>query len=518
MFFGPMFSSMLKPVQRSSPLSVIALVCLFTFLNSANAGLFEKADPVAEATPFALTFFPGADSLGPFEGEPPSAAVYESDRLLGYVFFTDHVMPVPAYSGKPIHTLVGFDLTGKVIGVEIVKHEEPILLAGVSEQDLTDFKNQYLGLYAGNRVQLGGSDRDGYVTLDAMSGATITAMVLNSTIMTSLREIAVSRGLIKTNNLPTASNGLEEEPIWVYAWRDKTFQIGVLLTGLLVLFLILIFQDWLAHHPTLLIRLRYGYLVYTVIFIGWYSLAQLSIVNVLTFTRSMTHDFSWETFMIDPIVFILWAFVAMTILLWGRGVYCGWLCPFGAIQEITYKIGEKLGIRSYEFPATVHERLWAIKYIVMLGLFGVSLQSLARAELLAEVEPFKTAFSLHFQREWGYVFYAAGLILISVLNRKFYCRYICPLGAALTFPSKFKIFDWLRRRKECGRPCQTCRAECEVGAIRLTGEIISQECHYCLDCQVTYWNDRKCPPLAERRKRRERRLAMKKQAPIDNNN
>jgi ferredoxin len=510
-----MFSRLNDSLQQFCLATVLVMVCLFAFQNNANAGLLTKIDPVAEATPFALTFFPTADSLDPFEGEPASAAVYDANKLLGYVFFTDHVLPIPGYSGKPMHTLVGFDLTGKIVGVEIVSHEEPILLAGVSEQDLTDFKNQYLGLYAGNRVQLGGSDRAGYVTLDSISGATITTMVLNSTIMTSLQEVAISRGLIKSE----ASSDLpEEEPIWVYAWRDKTFQIVVLSAGLLLLLLILIFQDWLAHQPSLLIYLRYGYLVYTVIFIGWYSLAQLSIVNVLTFASSIMHGFSWETFMIDPMMFILWSFVAMTILLWGRGVYCGWLCPFGAIQEITYKIGEKLGIRSYEFPAAVHERLWAIKYLVMLGLFGVSLQSLARAELLAEIEPFKTVFSLHFHREWGYIFYAAGLILISALNRKFYCRYICPLGAALTFPSKFKIFEWLRRRKECGRPCQTCRVECEVGAIRLTGEIISQECHYCLDCQVTYWNEKKCPPLSERRKRRERRQAMKKQAPVSDKN
>ena len=510
-----MFCRLNNSLQQFCLTTVLVMVCLFTFLSNANASLLKKIDPVAEATPFALAFFPSADSLGAFKGEPESAAVYAADKLLGYVYFTDHVMPVPGYSGKPMHTLVGFDLTGKITGVEIVSHAEPILLAGVSEQDLTDFKNQYLGQYAGKRMQLGGSDRAGYVTLDSISGATITAMVLNSTIMTPLREIAISRGLLRAE---ASSDISEEEPIWVHAWRNKTFQIGVLLAGLLLLLFILFFQDWLVHHPSLLIYLRYGYLVYTVIFIGWYCLAQLSIVNVLTFVGSIMHGFSWETFMIDPILFILWSFVAMTILLWGRGVYCGWLCPFGASQEIIYKIGEKLGIRSYEFPVAVHERLWAIKYLVMLGLFAVSLQSLARAEILAEIEPFKTVFSLHFNREWGYVVYAVGLLLVSAFNRKFFCRYICPLGAALTFPSKFKIFDWLRRRKECGRPCQACRVECEVGAIRLTGEIISQECHYCLDCQVTYWNDKKCPPLAERRKRRERRLAIKKQASVSENN
>ncbi|MFW2438335.1 MAG: hypothetical protein ACN4GR_03080 [Arenicellales bacterium] len=97
-----------------------------------------------------------------------------------------------------MHTLVGFDLKGKIVGLEIVSHEEPVLLAGVSEQDLKDFKNQYLGLYADYCVQLGGGDREGYITLDSIYGATITTMVLNGTTMASLREVAISRGLIRT--------------------------------------------------------------------------------------------------------------------------------------------------------------------------------------------------------------------------------------------------------------------------------------------------------------------------------
>jgi polyferredoxin len=43
-----------------------------------------------------------------------------------------------------------------------------------------------------------------------------------------------------------------------------------------------------------------------------------------------------------------------------------------------------------------------------------------------------------------------------------------------------------------------------VQAIKSTGEINANECHYCLDCQVNYYNDKKCPPLADKRKRQER--------------
>jgi len=142
--------------------------------------------------------------------------------------------------------------------------------------------------------------------------------------------------------------------------------------------------------------------------------------------------------------------------------------------------------------------------VIAVALFGLSLQSVSDAVRYAEVEPFRTVFDLRLQREWPYVAWALALLAASAVNRKFFCKYLCPLGAALAVPAKLKIFDWLRRRKECGRPCQICARECEVRAIRATGEINPNECHYCLDCQVTYWNDRRCPALVERRLRRER--------------
>jgi NosR/NirI family nitrous oxide reductase transcriptional regulator len=204
-------------------------------------------------------------------------------------------------------------------------------------------------------------------------------------------------------------------------------------------------------------------------------------------------------------LFILWSFVALTLLLWGRGVYCGWLCPFGAIQELVQELAQRFKVRQFELPDVVHERLWAVKYIILILLFGLSLQSLGEAVRYAEVEPFKTAVTLRFQREYPFVLYAAGLIVVSAVNRKFFCKYLCPLGAALSIPGRFRVFDWwLRRRKECGRPCQICANECEVRAIRPTGEINHNECHYCLGCQVTYYNVNKCMPLVERRLRHQR--------------
>lgn len=293
-------------------------------------------------------------------------------------------------------------------------------------------------------------------------------------------------------------------PMWVNIWYQKSFQVGVILAALLLLTTILFLQDKLTQHPRLLHWLRHGYLTFTVVFIGWYALGQLSVVNVLTFVHALASDFRWELFLSDPVIFILWTFTAGSILLWGRGVFCGWLCPFGALQELINEIARKLRIPQYELPFAVHERLWAIKYIILLVLFGISLESMMMAEKAAEIEPFKTVIMLKFDRQWWFVLYAVILLVVNIFTRKVFCRYLCPLGAALSVSSRFRLFDWLKRRKECGNPCQLCAKECEIQAIHPDGHINHNECHYCLDCQMTYHNDEKCPPLILKNKRKTR--------------
>jgi len=451
----------------------------------------------------------------------PAAPVFSGERLQGYVFLSDQVIRIPAYSGKPLSVLVGFGVDGRIRGVRIVAHQEPILLVGVTEQDLAAYVAQYTDRGVFERFKVGGEARAGYVTVDGISGATITVMVLNASITRAARTVAESRGVPLAQDAaaptapastpapdaaaPRAARSEDGEPMWVAVWESRRVRIWVLAAGLMVLTAILVLQDWLTWHHRLLGYLRLGFLVYTLVFIGWYALAQLSVINVLTFIAAIMSGFRWETFLIEPLTFILWSFVAVTLLLWGRGVYCGWLCPFGALQELVNKAAQRLGVRQLPIHALVHERLLAIKYIILLALFGLFLQSMADAVRYAEVEPFKTAITLRFQREWPFVAYALALVAVSAVNGKFFCKYLCPLGAALTIPSHFRIFDWLRRRKECGRPCQICAVECPSQAIRPTGEIDANECHYCLDCQVTYWNPYKCPPVVERRKRFERR-------------
>lgn len=286
-------------------------------------------------------------------------------------------------------------------------------------------------------------------------------------------------------------------------WTEKQLHVGILLLLIFIVLLVLFLQDILVKYPHFFNNFRHGFLVITVVYIGWVLSGQLSIVNVFTFLQAFMKDFSWDLFLLDPVIFILWCAAAVTMILWGRSVYCGWLCPFGALQELLNVFARYVKIPQIEPPFAIHERLWAIKYLILLALFGLSLDSLAMAEQFAEIEPFKTTFLLKFDRQWPFITWALVLLFINLFNRKFFCRYLCPLGAALSTGNNVRLFSWLKRRNECGDPCKICAKECEIQAIQPDGTINMRECHYCLDCQVTYFDDSKCPPL--------KKLARKKQ-------
>ncbi len=291
--------------------------------------------------------------------------------------------------------------------------------------------------------------------------------------------------------------------LWKKIWLGSKLEIGVLAAMLLVLTGVFFFQGFATRNERAFFWFRMSFLTVTLVFLGWHANAQLSVVNLMALFGALVSGFSWQAFLLDPLTFILWFAVAAALLFWGRGAYCGWLCPFGALQEITNKIARALHVPQWTLPWGLHERLWPVKYMIFLGLFGASLMSIEQAEHLAEVEPFKTAIILKFVRAWPFVVYAVGLLAAGLFVERFYCRYLCPLGAALAIPARLRMFDWLKRYHECGNPCQTCANQCPVQAIHPTGEINPNECVNCLHCQVLYQSKTTCPVVIKKLKRRE---------------
>jgi transcriptional regulator of nitric oxide reductase len=287
---------------------------------------------------------------------------------------------------------------------------------------------------------------------------------------------------------------------WYQAWQDRVWEVVALLAGLVVLTTGLIMQKRLSANTKRFKLLRAAYLLFTLGFIGWYAQGQLTIVNITAALDELRHGGDLGFFMNDPMTVILWIFVAGTLLVWGRGTFCGWLCPFGALQELISMVTQALGIRQRRLRTAIDAKLKWIKYVVLAVIVGSVWLAPSFAEVAVEIEPFKTAISLYFVREWPYVLWAVACIALSVFVYRGYCRYICPLGAALAATNVLQRWSWIPRREACGTPCQTCRHRCEYQAIEPTGKVNYSECFQCLDCVSIYQDDQRCLPLIQQRK------------------
>ncbi len=287
-------------------------------------------------------------------------------------------------------------------------------------------------------------------------------------------------------------------------WRERAGDFLVIALALVGLTLALAFPRWLTGSARGLAWARRGFLVFTLFYIGFWAQAQLSIVSVIGLVRAVRGAGSLGFLLYDPPSLLLWGFTLATLLVWGRGTFCGWLCPFGAMQELAADFGRWLGLRPWRVPDRWDARLKGLKYVALAAIVVAAAIPSAPAETLAEIEPFKTSITLVFVRALPFVLYAGGLIVGGLFAFKAFCRYLCPLGAAFALVGLLRRWNWLPRRRECGDPCQLCKAKCRYNAIAKSGAIVYRECFQCLDCVVIHNDRRQCVPLvlADRRRGR----------------
>ncbi|SFJ81757.1 Regulator of nitric oxide reductase transcription [Celeribacter neptunius] len=284
-------------------------------------------------------------------------------------------------------------------------------------------------------------------------------------------------------------------PAWAEAMHNRKPDLIVLAVGLVALLVLLgpLMNRFAAQRY--FTRYRLVILALVVTFVGWWGQGQLSIVTVLAVLRALSGDGSLSVLLYDPFSLLIWAVAILGFFLWGRGLFCGWLCPFGAMQELMHHLGRGLRLPQIMPNARWDHRLKKLKYLMLAGLVFVAFAAPDYAEKAAEVEPFKTAVTVYFQRSWPYIAYAAGLLLLSMVLFKGFCRYLCPLGAVMAIGGLLRGRDWIKRREACGSPCQLCRVKCAYGAIRKTGEIQYDECFQCLDCVTIHDDPGQCVPL-----------------------
>jgi len=703
-------------------LTVICLCCAWGL--AAGNDSYEAPLPAQLATDPDLCahlpckdVLPGADSFSHRMGKPAYVEAYrnkkddhdknDDDRdkkdrsgnddreLIGYVFLSTDIVDIPAYSGKPVVTLIGMDTHGIVTGVRILRHSEPILLLGIPEAELTKFIKQYIGKFVGDKITVGkGSAGQGMIGLDAITGATVTVIAQNQVILRSGLSVARQVGIIKPTIHPQAkytevtdkpdwptmlkegsvqrlkidtrevgmprsdqpyidiyfgylntpavgrsilgdsiyqglmsrlgpgehaifmiASGLESfkgsgfvrggiydrvqvaqdmdsstfrdldylnlygikaagappyresaifiirsptfsaaypwnlvylankmdpqtggrtfvnfsreywvpdryleggrpkiekpEATWVTVWKSRKVEIVLFVLWLAAAATVYALRDKLVRRSTHKDKRwkdipKYLLWITSIGFVGFYLLAVPSITQVLTWFHAILYEWRWELFLTDPFIFLFWIFIIVSVFFWGRGMFCGWMCPYGSLSELVYKVAGKLGLKRYQrhlLPQRLHDRLKWVKYGIFATLIGVSFYSIGMAEKLSEIEPFKTTFLVGaWNRTWPFFTFWAVLMVAAAFFERPFCKYLCPLGAALAIPSTFRWWG-LKRKKECG-PCAACAVGCGSQAIDEAGRIDQRECLLCLDCQVLYYDDHACPPLAQERKRR----------------
>jgi NosR/NirI family nitrous oxide reductase transcriptional regulator len=297
--------------------------------------------------------------------------------------------------------------------------------------------------------------------------------------------------------VPAEIDALNEAPVpaWVEAWHDSRGNVAVLAVLLSVLTLIFTFQGALARSRLAHRLVRNGFLAVVLLWLGWTAGAQLSIVNIINYVRAPFLGLDLGFYLAEPLILMIAAYTLVSVVLIGRGVFCGWLCPFGALQELSAQLSRALDVPQWNPAPALEKRLRVGKYAAAAAVLMLGVAAIDASGATTEIEPFNTAITAKFTRAWPYVLYAGGLLAIGLFCERAYCRFLCPLGGVLAVLDRLHLLNLLRRRPECGNPCHLCERSCPVGAIEKTGKIVTAECFQCLDCQVEYHDSERCPPL-----------------------
>ncbi|WP_237072658.1 4Fe-4S binding protein [Pseudaestuariivita rosea] len=302
---------------------------------------------------------------------------------------------------------------------------------------------------------------------------------------------------------------IQPAPPWLEALRARSSDLITLAVFLAGLVGILAFgMNALAAHPNFT-AIRLTILAFMTGFVGWWGQGQLSIVTPLATLRTAVDGGSYSFLLYDPFSLLIWFAAIIGFFLWGRALFCGWLCPFGALQEFASYIGRMVRLPQIEPSRDWDACLKWLKYVVLLSLVLVVFIAPDHVDKATEVEPFKTAITTFFIREWYYVVYAVFWLVLSMVLFKGFCRYVCPLGALMAIGGLIRRRNWIERRQECGTPCQLCKVKCAYQAIEKSGKVQYSECFGCLDCVKIHDDAEQCVPLILARRKKTRGVAAR---------
>ena len=382
----------------------LKIILLITVIASAIAGYSMQVflpEKKADERIYLKEIAPGIE----FPEKKTNPPHYQSSEGIAAFNTYDIVPSVRGYAG-PIKILLALSPDGKIRGIKILEHKETKNYVHYMESP--EYLQKFLGKSVNDPFE---ADKD----VDAISRATVSVEAMAKTIKESSRTVAAD--VLK---IPVKSE--EAKKAHGTGW----------ITYLLLFSLVIVFY-FVTRKSKKFLRARDISLILSIPVIGLYLSSPFSILHVFNLV------------LLRPSSSMLWLIILastiISIIIAGR-LYCGWLCPFGALSEL---IG-RLPFKKWLIPVETDDRWRDLKYI-LLGAAAFVVFISKRVEF-GNYEAYVTLFSFHGN------YLAWSLVVITLLANlkveRFWCRYLCPV-AALT---------GMLSRKDTGYPS---RNDCPMG-------------------------------------------------------
>jgi ferredoxin-type protein NapH len=182
--------------------------------------------------------------------------------------------------------------------------------------------------------------------------------------------------------------------------------------------------------------------------------------------------------------FLIFLSVTISSLILGK-VFCGWICPIGAAQELAYRLPRWLKLKVPDLTKKVPPSLKYSPFLV-LGLIGLWVIRSGQVKF-CQLDPFASLFGGS-----ASLILLGALIILLIVGLFFFrpfCLFLCPLNALLMALSEISIFRIKKKKKVCNQ-CQICHQKCPTGAIDKKLKIDQKTCIRCQECLMS------CPKKA----------------------
>ncbi|MCK4628940.1 MAG: 4Fe-4S binding protein, partial [Sedimentisphaerales bacterium] len=210
-------------------------------------------------------------------------------------------------------------------------------------------------------------------------------------------------------------------------------------------------------------------------------------------TALTTHTLYWS---------LLWALATIVLtIIFGR-FFCSWVCPFGSIHHFVGFLGNRKRTTGQRIQVNQYRKAQRVKYIILVVfLFMAAFPSLAATLQTGLLDPiplvtrsfnllilpildksvnFVSVSARFYEGAWLIMTVFITAVLLNLVIPRFYCRFICPLGALFGILGRFAIWRIGKKQKTCS-DCKLCEKSCE-GGCQPSGSIRTSECVLCFNC------------------------------------